>query len=314
GARRAPAPGPSPALRGRGIDGLWFAPAISLRRGDEARFGAGFETRIVEGGRDDFDVASAPGLGGCLDACDDARDALRVDYDDLVVGIQARVVQTLDVQAHPVCGGVLVDDADRVDVLDLAIVQSTIERIAIAQHIDLDESALRDGDKEADDEGQERGAVDQRARANDARFLAVHRSLRGVADQSSRILHLVHDLVARVDAGGACDALELQSLADVDARRTDLHAQLAVDAIAEVAAARIDCTRPRAARLAACRVVGDDQRIAVEHRALKARVRAHVLAHLLAHVARVAVSREAVEQHPEPFPAAERERAELARE
>ena len=51
-------------------------------------------------------------------------------------------------------------------------------------------------------------------------------------------------------------------------------------------------------------VVADDQRVAVEHRALEARVGAHVLADLLAQEAGVAVGGEAVEQHPEHFPRA----------
>ena len=60
--------------------------------------------------------------------------------------------------------------------------------------------------------------------------------------------------------------------------------------------------RARAARLAARRVVADDQRVLVEHRALEARVGAHVLADLLAHEAGVAVGGEAVEQDPERSP------------
>src|SRR5690606_38216425 len=122
------------------------------------------------------------------------------------------------------------------------------------------------------------------------------------------------DLVACIDARGARNALELQPIANVDAGRARLHAHLAVDAVAEAAAAWIDCSRPRAARLAAGRIVGDDERVAVEHRALEARIRAHVLAHLFAHVAGVAIGREAVEQHPEPFPAAQRQRREAVGE
>src|SRR3546814_8044363 len=48
--------------------------------------------------------------------------------------------------------------------------------------------------------------------------------LRGVADQPGRVAHLVHDVVAGVDAGAAGDALVLQAVADVDAGRADLHA------------------------------------------------------------------------------------------
>jgi hypothetical protein len=56
-------------------------------------------------------------------------------------------------------------------------------------------------------------------------------------------------------------------------------------------------------RLPPPRVIPNDQRIAIEHRALEACVRAHVLAYLLAQEAGVAPGREGVEQHPEGFPA-----------
>ncbi len=70
----------------------------------------------------------------------------------------------------------------------------------------------------------------------------------------------------------------------------------------------------RAARLAAVAVVGDDQRVVVEHRALEARVRAHVLADLLAHPPRIAVGGEAVEADPEHLPGTEREGEHLVAE
>ena len=53
------------------------------------------------------------------------------------------------------------------------------------------------------------------------------------------------------------------------------------------------------------RVVGDDQRVRVEHHALEAGVGAHVLAHLLAHEAGHQVGEAAVEEDPEGFPGAE---------
>ena len=58
----------------------------------------------------------------------------------------------------------------------------------------------------------------------------------------------------------------------------------------------------RSPRLAAPGVVGDDEGVAVEHRALEAGVGAHVDAHLLAQPTGVAVGRESVEQDPEGFP------------
>ena len=116
------------------------------------------------------------------------------------------------------------------------------------------------------------------------------------------ITHPLHHLVATVDARRAADALVLESLADVDAGRADLDADVAVHAVAETLRLAIRLAAARTARLAALDVVGDDQRVAVEHRRLEPRVRAHVLAHLLAHESRVAIRREAVEQDPEGFP------------
>ena len=72
--------------------------------------------------------------------------------------------------------------------------------------------------------------------------------------------------------------------------------------------------RAFAPRLAALPVVGDDQRVLVEHRALEARVGAHVLAHLLAHPAGVAVGGEAVEERPRTSPTGPSASADLAHE
>src|SRR4029079_16402683 len=94
-------------------------------------------------------------------------------------------------------------------------------------------------------------------------------------------------------------------VAYVDARRARLHADGAVDAVPQSLAARIDRACPGTARLAAKRVVSDDERIAIEHHALEARIWAHVLADLLAQEAGIAVCRAAVEQDPERLPPAE---------
>ena len=88
--------------------------------------------------------------------------------------------------------------------------------------------------------------------------------------------------------------------------RTFRLAQRAVDAVAAALRLGVAAARARAARFAARLVVRNDQCVGVEHRALKARVRAHVFADLLAHEPRVTVGREAIEQNPERFPAAGR--------
>ena len=76
-------------------------------------------------------------------------------------------------------------------------------------------------------------AIEQDARPEDMSGLAVDRVLRRISDEPARIAHLVHHLVAGIDAGTAGNAFVLQAVADVDADRTDLHADGAVDAIAE---------------------------------------------------------------------------------
>src|SRR4029453_10434848 len=125
--------------------------------------------------------------------------------------------------------------------------------------------------------------------------VALQRVLGRVADQAPRVAYLVHHLVAAVDTGGAADTLVLEALADVDAGRAHLHADAAVHAVAEAFGLVVDAASARAARLATFLIVGDDQRIGIEHHALEAGVRAHVLAHLLAHPTGVAVGGETVE-------------------
>src|SRR5690606_18451895 len=131
--------------------------------------------------------------------------------------------------------------------------------------------------------------------------------------------------------------LDLQAITDVDAGRADLHAGKAIDAIAEgpgIAGGGRICRgqghaggeaglaiatsgvglqpSPMPARFAARHVVADDQGVAIEHRALEARIRAHVFAYLLAQVAGIAVGGEAIEKDPESFPAADRALHEVA--
>src|SRR5208283_2892192 len=126
-----------------------------------------------------------------------------------------------------------------------------------------------------------------------------------VADEPLRIAEAPHDLVAAVDAGAAADAFVLQAVADVDAGGAYLHADVAADAITEGQLLALRRPGARAARFAALAVVGNDQRIRVEHDALEARVRAHVLAYLLAHESGVAVGGKGIEENPERFPRAE---------
>ena len=88
-------------------------------------------------------------------------------------------------------------------------------------------------------EGRNRGAHEQQhavedgARPQPAGGTPREPGKRIIADEADRAMHLRHDLVAGVDARGAADALHLQAVADVDARRADLHAAVAINAITQ---------------------------------------------------------------------------------
>src|SRR5690606_13044159 len=88
---------------------------------------------------------------------------------------------------------------------------------------------------------------------------------RGVADEALGVIHFVHDLITGVDAGPAAYAHVLQAVADVDAGGADLHAQGAVDAVAQASFFVVDATRPPTARFAALVIVGDDEGVVVHH-------------------------------------------------
>src|SRR3546814_5152435 len=104
----------------------------------------------------------------------------------------------------------------------------------------------------------------------------------GVADQPARVIHLVHDVVAGVDARRAADAFDLQAVANVDTGGADLDAHGAVDAVPQAQGLVVNALLAGATAFAATRVVGNDQGVLVEHHALETCVRAHVDAHLLA--------------------------------
>ena len=93
--------------------------------------------------------------------------------------------------------------------------------------------------------------VNEHPRPHYTRGLAMQAVLGRIAHEAARIIHLVHDGIAGVDAGGAGDALVLQPLANIDTGRAHLHTELAVDAIAESCRFVVDGTLATAARLTA---------------------------------------------------------------
>src|SRR5690606_36875509 len=115
------------------------------------------------------------------------------------------------------------------------------------------------GEERGEAPGGDHRAVEREPRTQDPARSTLEGSLRVVTDEPPRATELVHDLVARVDAGGATDAVELQAVADVDAGRADDDAALAVHAVPRVRVARL------AAGLAALRVVADHEGVLVGH-------------------------------------------------
>src|SRR5574343_1091005 len=279
---------------------------------EEGGFFADLDVRVVDGG--DVEVNRVrTGLAGFRRHADDGVERGQPGC----CGVDFRAAGDFGagqaVDADPVAAWLFfgVHDLEHVDVLDPAVLGFAGEHRAVADDVDLERDAV--GQEPAGEAGDqdEDGGVQQDAWANDvghdflAAQVAGHGVFGRVADQPLRQADLVHDLIADVDAGGAADALVLQAVADVDAGWADLHAESAIDAIAEAGRLGIDTLRARPARLAAFRIVGDDQRIRVEHHALEAGVGAHVLADLLAHEAGEQVGEAAVEEDPEGFPGAE---------
>src|SRR5690606_38932823 len=156
---------------------------------------------------------------------------------------------------------------------------------AVADDIDLEVRLRQQAEQEGACHHGEDGAVDQHARprhmAQDFLPAPALREgvLGGVANHAAWVTHLPHDLIVGVDTGGATDTFILQAVANIDAGRAHLHADMAIDTIALAYALGIDALLARAARFATRLVIGDGERIRVEHLALEARIRAHVLAH-----------------------------------
>ena len=126
-----------------------------------------------------------------------------------------------------------------------------------------------------------------------------------IADESARVVHLVHDLVTRIDTGRAADALVLQAIADIDAGRANLDANTTIDAVPLGKGLWIHALLACTTRLSTSLIVGDRQRIRIEHHALEARIGTHVLANLLPHDPREEICKTAVEEDPEDLPGAE---------
>ena len=114
-----------------------------------------------------------------------------------------------------------------------ALAQRAEQGVAIMQYLDDDGITRTHQPEEGGDEPGENRGIDQGARTQQVLRLADQGIFRGVADQPARIVHLVHDFVTGIDAGGAGNAFDLQAITDVDAGRADLHAGAAIEAPAQ---------------------------------------------------------------------------------
>ena len=204
-----------------------------------------------------------------------------------------------------------VHDSQRIDVLDQSSLDFAGEHTPVADDVDLERRSHGDAvgghqsDDQQDDAVQDDARPDQMGDDLGPAEVLFHRVLGRVTDQAARIADLIHDLIAAVDAGRAADAFVLQAIANVDASGADVHADVAVDAVALAGCLVVLVLATRGTRFAAAGVIGDNQRVLVEHHALEARVRAHVFAYLFAQEPSHAIGREGVEEDPEGLPGAE---------
>ncbi|MNM88775.1 hypothetical protein D3C81_1009980 [compost metagenome] len=197
---------------------------------------------------------------------------------------------------------VFVHDFQAVHVLDPALGVFTVQDTVLAD-IEAHQRTHHESAGEQGDHGQQDDRIANQARAQHVGLLPREVVLGGIADQAFGVVHLIHDGVTGVDAGGAADAFDLQAVTDVDAGRANLDAHGAVDAVTQAFGLVIEVFLAWATGFAATWVVGNDQGVFVEHDTLEAGIRAHVHAHLLTQPAGVAVGGEGEEADPEIRPA-----------
>src|SRR5690606_16609220 len=102
-------------------------------------------------------------------------------------------------------------------------------------------------------------------------------------DQAFGKIHCTHHVIACIDAGGAIDAFELCSVADVDPRGAYVHACAAIDAIALVHGFPILAFTEFRAAFTTYAIVCDHHAVPIEQHALQTAVWADRSAYLLAH-------------------------------
>ena len=140
---------------------------------------------------------------------------------------------------------VLVHDFQAVDVFDPAFGVLAIQHAVFAD-VETDQRTHKErGHQQRDHRQQHRGIADQ-AWAQFMGFLPGQVVLGGVADQAARVIHLVHDAVAGVNARRAADAFDLQAVTNVDTGGADLDAHRAIDAVTQALSLVVDAFLARA--------------------------------------------------------------------
>src|SRR5690554_6511134 len=127
--------------------------------------------------------------------------------------------------------------------------------------------------------------------------------LGGVANQAFWVTHFAHDLVTDINAGSTADAGNLQSIANVNAGRTDLHTQGAINTVAKPHGLVVGILFAGATILPALGIVGNNQGVLVEHHTLEAGVGTHVNTDLFAQETCSQVGHYGEETDPEIGPA-----------
>src|SRR5574343_1868799 len=208
-----------------------------------------------------------------------------------------------------------IHDLQVVDVLDPTIIRFAGQYRTVTYDIDLERNAGGDRPGRGDDDADQNHAVQNDAWPHQVtdhllrREVLFQRIFGGVTDQAAWLAHLVHDRIANIDTGATTDTLVLLSFANVDTGRADHDTQPAVHAITQLGRRfRVHSLLAGTPRLTALRIIGDDQRIRIEHHPLETGIRTHVLADLLAQETGLHVAETAIKQRPEQFPARQIER------
>src|SRR3954454_22825450 len=152
------------------------------------------------------------------------------------------VDRAVNVDGHDAVKPPLVEKTDRVGIADRPVAELDRDRIAVVQHVDVEQ---RPGHQGVEHDGADRGdhrAVNDGARPDGAKYrrlsdlAAMNVDVVVITDQPGFPADLLHHGVAGGDAKPALNAVELGAVADVDAGRTYRYALVTIDAVAGVLA------------------------------------------------------------------------------